>query len=161
VIPALVIGFGNTLRGDDGAGILAAEQLAARLPDLAVDTMQGLQPELAERLRGFGRVVFLDASLRNPHLAFSLLDGSPRRTRPGSHSLSPAEIMDLCFSLYKWRPEEAMLVEIPAYDCGIGTAITEATRSAITACVEAVARILCNDQAFSATLSSNPVEPAA
>ena len=159
--PALVIGFGNTLRGDDGAGVLAAEQLAGRLPGVTVETMQGLQPELAERIRGFGRVVFLDAGIRHPHIAFTLLGGSPHTARPGSHSLTPADLVALCFSLYGNGPEEALLVEIPAFECGFDTAVTQATQSAITACIEAVTRLLTSDLAFSAILPSAPVEPAA
>lgn len=65
--PLLVIGYGNALRGDDGAGPCAALRVGARreggrwggaLRTLAVHQ---LLPELVDDIAGAGRVVFIDA----------------------------------------------------------------------------------------------------
>lgn len=58
----LVLGYGNTLRGDDAAGPVAAEALAAlNLPGVTVESFHQLTPELAARVAAFDRVVFIDA----------------------------------------------------------------------------------------------------
>ena len=59
----LVIGVGNTLRGDDGAGIRVVEQIR-RSPDAPEClTVHQLTPELADTIRLHARVCFVDASI--------------------------------------------------------------------------------------------------
>lgn len=62
--PVLVIGYGNTLRGDDAVGPLLAERLRQEVDSrrVVVLTCQQLTPELAGDLAGCGRAVFIDAS---------------------------------------------------------------------------------------------------
>jgi len=61
----LIIGYGNSLRGDDGVGLIAAE----RLLDLnlgeqtEVLVRQQLTPELAEPISRANLVIFIDASV--------------------------------------------------------------------------------------------------
>ena len=64
----LVIGLGNTLRGDDALGRIAAERvrLAARPHDVKVIDRCSPTPELAMELSEVSRVVFLDASVDGP-----------------------------------------------------------------------------------------------
>ena len=75
----LVIGFGNPLRGDDGAGPALVEQLEELLLADGVTTttclaaMQ-LTPELADDASRYRRVVFVDAS-------FEVLPGKATVTR--------------------------------------------------------------------------------
>jgi len=61
---ALVIGYGNTLRGDDGLGWEVAGQLAASTTDPSVDiiSVQQLTPELADTIDQSDMVIFVDAS---------------------------------------------------------------------------------------------------
>jgi len=65
---ALIIGYGNTLRGDDGFGWRAAEQLAAShsIGDVEVQTQHQLTPELAQTMSEADTVVFLDAAADGP-----------------------------------------------------------------------------------------------
>ena len=60
----LVIGYGNTLRTDDGVGRLAAERLAddPRLDGVRVIGRHQLTPELALDVSQAALVVFVDAS---------------------------------------------------------------------------------------------------
>jgi len=59
----LIIGCGNPLRGDDGAGWEVASRLAALIPDEAaqITTVLQLTPELAEPVSEADLVVFIDA----------------------------------------------------------------------------------------------------
>lgn len=56
----LVIGDGNPLRGDDGAGWEVTARLE-RAPGVEVTTTQMLVPELAERIGVAAVVIFVDA----------------------------------------------------------------------------------------------------
>ena len=60
----LVIGFGNTLRCDDGVGpkaVLAVEELG--LPGVRTLTCPQLTPELADPLSKVDSAVFVDAAV--------------------------------------------------------------------------------------------------
>lgn len=61
---ALIIGYGNPLRGDDGLGWEVAGRLAACVPDRSVSimTVQQLTPELSEPIHDADLVIFIDAS---------------------------------------------------------------------------------------------------
>jgi hydrogenase maturation protease len=60
----LVIGHGNELRGDDGAGPSVARAVASwHLPGVRTLAVHQLTPELAEDLAQTKRVVFVDAAV--------------------------------------------------------------------------------------------------
>jgi len=61
---ALIIGYGNPLRGDDGLGWEVAGRLAASVADPAVKimTVQQLMPELTDPIHEADLVIFVDAS---------------------------------------------------------------------------------------------------
>src|SRR5262245_41264787 len=60
----LVIGYGNTLRGEDGIGPAVAEEVAARgLPGVRVIVAHQLTPELAADIADARLVVFVDAAV--------------------------------------------------------------------------------------------------
>ncbi|NJR56581.1 MAG: hydrogenase maturation protease [Acaryochloris sp. CRU_2_0] len=62
----LVIGYGHSLRGDDGVGPLVAEQIAAwNLPDVRSLCVHQLTPELAAEMAQVEQVLFVDACLPN------------------------------------------------------------------------------------------------
>ncbi len=61
---ALVIGYGNDLRCDDGAGRAVADRIEAMaLPGVEVRSVQQLAPELALDIACAETVVFVDASI--------------------------------------------------------------------------------------------------
>ena len=61
---ALVIGYGNTLRGDDAVGQVVARALAgeAAIEGVEVIACHQLMPELAECIDAADLVVFIDAA---------------------------------------------------------------------------------------------------
>lgn len=60
----LIIGYGNPLRGDDGAGWRVARRLAELLGDESIEilALHQLTPELAEPISRADLVIFIDAS---------------------------------------------------------------------------------------------------
>lgn len=70
----LVVGIGNTLRGDDGVGPFVIDLLrAARAGWLELRTVLGVLPELAVELPRHDTVVFVDADVRSREVRLSPL----------------------------------------------------------------------------------------
>ncbi|MGC8794987.1 MAG: hydrogenase maturation protease [Bryobacteraceae bacterium] len=112
----LVIGYGNPLAGDDGAGWRAAEALAASPAGARarVLTCRQLTPELAAEAAGAALVIFLDASVEIPPGAVSCQRLEPvAGSGPFSHHLTPGALLTLAERLYGQRPE-AVLFSIGA-----------------------------------------------
>ena len=112
---ALVIGYGNGLRSDDGAGPRVAELLASD-DDVAVLVRHQLVPELADDLRGRKVVVFVDAAttLSPGAVATRRLLASTAAQAPGlTHHCDPDGLLLLAERLYGARPR-AFLVTVGA-----------------------------------------------
>ncbi|HEU5298954.1 MAG TPA: hydrogenase maturation protease [bacterium] len=60
--PRLVIGIGNTMRRDDGAGLAVAEAVRAARPEIEVLTTGGDGAALLDAWAGARRVVVIDAA---------------------------------------------------------------------------------------------------
>jgi hydrogenase maturation protease len=111
----LVIGFGNPLRGDDGAGWHAAEQLA-KINDfdhIEILTCHQLTPELAEPISRAARVIFIDASANGPSGKISCQHVEPAAVTATSfsHECDPSSLLAIAQSLYG-RHSEAVLLTI-------------------------------------------------
>lgn len=130
----LVIGVGNTLRGDDGAGIRVAEKAGVLFPDVAVMCVHGLTPELAKTVARYDRLIVVDASLTATALRMTTLN--PDTPFPRSHHLSPGGVLSLSSSLYHRAPAEALLIEIPVQSAGFGESLSPATAGLVDACLD-------------------------
>ncbi|HZD71671.1 MAG TPA: hydrogenase maturation protease, partial [Actinomycetes bacterium] len=99
---ALVIGYGNSLRGDDGLGWHAAGRLAAdpRLAGAEVLARHQLTPELAEEVSRAALVVLVDARQ----------DGG----QPGVVTVSRVEPGHATGSAWSHRVDPATLVQLAA-----------------------------------------------
>jgi hydrogenase maturation protease len=138
----LVIGYGNTLRRDDGAGVAAAERLARHCPGANILTSQELHPEMAEELATCTVAVFLDASVRTSNVCVTrVLPGNGVHGAEG-HALSPGDVLGLCSGLYGHTPEEAIFVEIPAFECGFGEKMSAGTLRMVDCCVQLTSELL-------------------
>jgi len=88
----LVIGYGNTLRGDDGVGPRVADAVAAwRQPGVRALAVHQLTPELAETVAQAKQVVFVDA--------FHDQDGEEvklRRLEPTHSAVTLGHVSDSC-----------------------------------------------------------------
>jgi hydrogenase maturation protease len=99
----LVIGYGNSLRQDDGVGWRAADLLEERLTghDTEIVRCHQLTPELARKLAGACMVIFLDASVDRPFQSVTLTRIRPKPGSVGfSHHLTPAHLLRLSQALY-------------------------------------------------------------
>ena len=127
---ALVIGYGNELRRDDGIGPYVARTLAARqLPGVHVLTVHQLTPELAEPLSQVQLAIFVDAG-RSGH-------GSPVQvqrivptaaTLGWTHSCDPYTLLALARHLFGAAPP-AWAVVIEGADFTAGEGLSPLCRS--------------------------------
>jgi hydrogenase maturation protease len=110
----LVIGYGNTLRGDDGVGPRVAEAVAAlQLPDVHALVCPQLSPEHADPIAKARVVVFVDAAVDAPR------EVQLRRLEPAdasqlmAHAADPRTMLALSRDVFG-RVPEAWLLTIPA-----------------------------------------------
>jgi hydrogenase maturation protease len=123
----LIIGYGNSLRGDDGAGLLLAERLeqAWQTRQVPVERIasQQLTPELAVEIArpAIDTVVFVDAALENPAdklAAIRVYPLTPDLASPSlGHQLNPAMVLVYAAKLYyKQLPAWQVTISGVAFD---------------------------------------------
>jgi hydrogenase maturation protease len=117
----LVIGYGNTLRGDDGVGYRVAEAVESwQRSDVEVYPCHQLTPDLAATLAEVDRVIFVDATPpQNPHSPVVLERLLTQAYRPwftGHHS-SPTALLTLTQQLYGRQPVAYALL-LPSWEMG-------------------------------------------
>lgn len=149
----LVIGFGNTLRRDDGVGVVAAERMAedARFADVEVRAAYQLLPEMALDVAACSLVVFVDADLRGlpGSIEVRRLDGrAPRsdadaRPEPGasSHHVGGGQLVALAAELTGHQPE-AREVGIGVADVELGEGLSAPVEAAVPRVLEAILGVI-------------------
>ena len=113
----LLIGCGNTLRGDDAAGYLVAESFRCLdVGSIRARAVHQLTPELAADIAGCSEVIFVDAypAREGDSLRIMNLQPEPQPTRgPLGHHLDPAALLSMAQRLYDYCPD-AWVIGIPA-----------------------------------------------
>jgi hydrogenase maturation protease len=149
----LVIGYGNTLRRDDGVGVRAAELLAAdaRLAGADVLAVHQLTPELALDIGAASLVVFIDADVSAEPGAIRVepltVRAEPAPAEPGtsSHHVGAAELLALARELTGAAPE-AVTVGIGVTDLEIGEGLSYAVEAALGRIVDMVSDLVASHQ---------------
>lgn len=144
---ALVIGVGNRLRRDDGAGVAVAEALRKMgLPGVSVLTVEGECVGLVELWREADCVFVADAVRGGAPGAIHTFDAA-RRPLPGewfrasSHALGVGQAVELARALGR-LPERLSVYGIAGKDFGDGEGLSAEVQAAIPVVVEAVRRKL-------------------
>lgn len=136
--PLLVIGYGNTLRGDDGVGPRVAEAVGAlRLPGVRTLICQQLSPEHAAPISLAETVIFVDAAVD------ATQEVQLRRLEPNdttqlmAHAADPRTMLALSRDVFGHVPR-AWWLTIPAVKMEFSESLTpEAQRG----CAEAINKI--------------------
>ncbi|MGB6222186.1 carbamoyltransferase HypF [Haloferula sp.] len=142
----LLIGYGNSLRSDDGAGPEVARRVAELgLSDLEVIEVHQLLPEHAERISHFERVVFVDASTEEDLDKVSMTKVKASAGVPGDpHASDPAALLGWSERLFDGQAE-AWLIRLPGVDLGLGEGFSETMAEAIPVAVRLI-RGLCESR---------------
>lgn len=137
---AIVIGYGNPLRADDGVGCEVAQRLAADCAD-DVEVMSTLQltPELAEPISRARLVVFVDARVGGEPGRIDCRVVSPLANGSGafSHDVDPSALLALAGMVYGASPP-ASVVSIAGADFGYGCGLSPKVQSVLPAAVRRV-----------------------
>ena len=138
----LVIGYGNTLRGDDAAGVHAAELIAKHHPEIICVCMHQLVPELAEQIAECDIVFFIDAQKDIAQTNVRLVAPSVNADQPRTHFISPESLLALSHLLYQYVPVKIYVVGIPASQFEFSEELSAQTDLAMHKCVELVDRMI-------------------
>jgi len=137
----LVIGYGNTLRKDDGVGPLAASELETlHLPGVNTLVCPLLTPELAEPVSRSDEVIFIDASVEPAR------DVQLRRVAPAdssrvlAHAANPQILLALARDVFG-RVPKAWCLTIPVEDLGLGESLSATARANLRSAVEMVVQM--------------------
>ncbi len=138
----LVIGYGNTLRNDDGAGPAVARRVAAwEKVGVAVRICQQLTPELSAELAAVELAIFVDArATAATDIELQPLHPEPIESGLG-HASEPRSLLAWAQILYQHSPI-AYWVLIPAVDFGFGETFSPEASQGIEVALGAIARLV-------------------
>ncbi|HEU6449465.1 MAG TPA: hydrogenase maturation protease [Verrucomicrobiae bacterium] len=117
----LVIGYGNTLRRDDGVGVKIAEAVAAMdLPGVTVITRHQLAPELAVPISEADAVVFVDAEVKaSEPIKLRMIKPAETVGRILAHAADPRSLLALAKEVFGRNPI-AWTLGVPVEDFNFG-----------------------------------------
>jgi hydrogenase maturation protease len=138
----LVIGYGNTLRGDDAAGVRAAEIMAQQHPEFEYIYVHQLVPELSEQIAESDIVFFIDAQKDISEPRARLITPSIEADQPRTHFISPESLLALSQQLFQRVPTKAYTIGIPATEFNFSEQLSPATSKAVTQSIDLVKQIL-------------------
>lgn len=139
---SLVIGYGNDLRSDDGAGRAVADRInKLELPGVGVRSVMQLTPELALEIATVHTVVFVDASVDVAKTTVEPVSASPIDAAAMTHYNTPATLLGMTAMLGA-VPPTAVAVSIPVTDLGLGMEFTPMTEIGIEQAVAMVTTLV-------------------
>jgi hydrogenase maturation protease len=141
-IAFLIIGYGNTLRRDDGVGPKVAEAVATlNLPGVHALAAPLLTPELAESVALAKCVVFVDASVDRPRRVRWRKLVPAKSSRITAHAADPCTLLALARDLFGHAPE-AWWLTIPAEDLGFGEELSATTRAGFEQALDKIRKMV-------------------
>ena len=141
----LVIGYGNTLRGDDALGCLIADELGRRgRPEVRTLSLSQLTPDLAAHLAMATAVLFIDAcscpsGSAEVQIEPLLPDGTGWATL--DHAITPRLLLKLCQSLYG-NCTQAWQISVPGSDFSLGEGLSRRAEAAMVQALEMIESLL-------------------
>jgi hydrogenase maturation protease len=144
----LILGYGNTLRKDDGLGIYAALALASlTLPgNVEVCTYQQLSPELSPILSHMDHAVFIDAALTSSGEKPGYINTralQPRTTQSSgiTHHFDPETLLAMAETLYGHAPRST-LFSVTAASFDLEEGLSPDVSAALPVLVESIKKYL-------------------
>jgi len=134
----LVIGYGNTLRGDDGVGPRVAEAVdVLHLPGVHTLICQQLSPEHAAPISLAQTVIFVDAAVDGPNEVQLRPLEAGATTQLMAHAADPRTMLALSRDVFGQVPQ-AWWLTIPAVKMNFSEDLTPEAQRSLD---EAVAKI--------------------
>jgi hydrogenase maturation protease len=137
-IELLVIGYGNSLRGDDAVGPRVAEAIESlKLQGTRTLSCTLLTPELAATISRARKVVFVDATVE------SAAEVELRKLLPAKssqvfgHSANPVTLLAIAQDLFGHAPE-AWSLAIPVENMDMGEQLSALAKRGVAVAVEKI-----------------------
>lgn len=141
----LIIGYGNTLRGDDGVGYKIAEIIEQwninHITSLAVHQ---LTPDLAEKISKADTVIFIDAvpitDINTAKLEIKTIS-SHQKTNNLAHHNNPEQLLSLTQAIYQKAPKSSWIL-VPAINFNFSEHLSPITEKYAKLCLEKIKEFL-------------------
>lgn len=143
ILGILVVGYGSSVRRDDGVGPAAAELAEAQLPPEArVLAPPQLLPELAEDVSRAACVILIDASSEGVPGTVRVEPVQRESWSPAlfGHQLRPGLLLGLVWELYGVAPP-TFLISVSGSDYDFGQELSPPVREALPRVLAEVKRI--------------------
>jgi hydrogenase maturation protease len=131
----LVIGYGNTMRSDDGAGVAIAEALDKELLEgVEVRTCQQLHVEFISEFSQYDRIILADTSVEGEEVDLRKIRPTSRDYMASSHHLGPELLLRLAEVTNLGQPELYLcMVRGKCFDYGeeLSEEVAKRTREAV------------------------------
>lgn len=140
---SLIIGYGNTLRGDDGVGVHVAEIVDGwKLPRVRSLVRHQLTPELAAELAQVDLVIFVDASQDTNSNDVRLHHLKPSASiNFKSHYSDPQALLSLTQALFGSCPQAWWLI-VPGMDFHLGACFSPLAKQGIDRAIAQIENLL-------------------
>jgi hydrogenase maturation protease len=150
----LVIGYGNTLRGDDAVGQHVALAVSNwNVPGVTAMAVHQLTPELAEPLSTADLALFVDAKLAGERDLVEARTLAPSRTLGlTGHTIDPQALLSLASAVFGQHPA-AWLVSVPAVDFSLREGLSATASRGAADALARVAALIAADQQCPITLA--------
>jgi hydrogenase maturation protease len=146
----LIVAYGNPMRSDDGIAWRAADALAPKFSESDVEILRlhQLTPELADSVRNFGTVIFVDAAScdgsQNKSGMIRLEEirgGGTSEPARFSHVLSPKKVLDLALQLYD-ASQGVFVITVAGENFDHGDSLSTGVASALPELVARIERLI-------------------
>jgi hydrogenase maturation protease len=122
-----IIGIGNSLRSDDGAGAYICSLLEEKKLPVTIITTHQLDIGMVEELSKFDRVIFVDAAANETQFSFQLLNTLSQQLQSSSHHINTAMLASLAKQLFA-APTQFYLCAVGASHFEMGSSLSEKTK---------------------------------
>lgn len=137
----LVLGYGNTLRSDDGVGPKVAEAVASlNLPGVQTLVCDLLTPELADPISGADEVIFVDAAVdagREVELRPVVPAASSQIM---AHAADPSTMLALARDVFGHAPK-AWCLAIPVENLAIGESLSPLAQDGMASALKKISSL--------------------
>lgn len=144
----LVIGYGNTLRGDDGVGPIVASRLVNESWASGVDIVvqHQLLPEIAEQITHVALVIFVDATIhgRPGDVRCQFVEPTTGDGDVSTHQMTPEGVLTLAQLLYG-RVPKAYLLTVTGRDFSHTERLTPEVETAVATAIDQIRDLVSAD----------------
>lgn len=141
----LVIGYGNTLRSDDGVGqIVATEVESWQIPSVESHSLHQLTPEIADILAQSSYAIFIDACpVTEIGETVQIYPIEPVESHNFSlgHISNPRSLLALTQAIYGYTPP-ACAIAIPVVNLELGETLSPIAKNGITQALQKIKNLI-------------------